>query len=85
MKEMDEWSEKYIGSRFNSPEYRKLLIEATFVQAKYDGVKVLEIGEDVWGLGTFFNNDIEELIASFEEIHERTAPEIELRLQIGLS
>lgn len=85
MKEMDEWSTKYIGSRFNSSQQRKLLIEATFVQAKYDGVKVLEIGEDVWGLKTFFNNDIEELVDSFEEIHERIAPEVEMRLQIGLS
>lgn len=85
MKEMNQWSEQNIGSRFNGFEQRKLLIEATFAQAKLDGVKILEIGEDVWGLKTFFHNDIEELIASFEEIHERMAPEIELRLQIGLS
>lgn len=85
MKEMDQWSEKYIGGRFNAPEQRKLLIEATFVQAKYDGVKILEIGEDVWGLETFFHNDIEELIASFEDINKQIAPEIEMRLQIGLS
>lgn len=32
---------------------RKLLIKAAFQQAKEDGVTVLEIGEDVWGLGEF--------------------------------
>ena len=48
MNEMDAWSAKYIGNRYNSPEGRKLLIEATFAQAKYDGVTRLEIGEDVW-------------------------------------
>ncbi len=85
MSEMDAWSSKYIGNRFNSKEGRKLLIDATFAQAKYDGVTVLEIGEDVWGLGEFFNNDIEELISAFHEAKERIAPEIELRLQIGLS
>ena len=85
MSEMDAWSRKYIGNRFNSPEGRKLLIEATFEQAKSDGVTVLEIGEDVWGLGEFFDNDIEKLIFSFQEANERIAPEIELRLQIGLS
>ena len=85
MSEMDSWSGQYIGNRFNSPEGRKLLIEATFAQAKYDGVKILEIGEDVWGLGEFFNNDIQELIHSFKEANEKIAPEIELRLQIGLS
>ena len=85
MNEMDAWSARYIGGRFNSPEGRKLLIEATFVQAKNDGVTILEIGEDVWGLGEFFHNDIEELIGAFQEANERIAPEIELRLQIGLS
>lgn len=85
MNEMDAWSAKYIGNRYNSPEGRKLLIEATFAQAKYDGVTILEIGEDVWGLGEFFHNDINELIYAFQEANDRIAPEIELRLQIGLS
>ena len=85
MREMDTWSGKYIGDHFNSPEGRRLLIEAAFAQAKADGVTVLEIGEDVWGLGMFFHNDIGELIAVFQEANETIAPEIELRLQIGLS
>ncbi len=85
MSEMDAWSGKYIGDRFNSSEGRRLLIEASFEQAKRDGVTVLEIGEDVWGLGEFFHNDIEELIDAFREANVRIAPEIELRLQIGLS
>ena len=85
MREMDEWNRKYIGEHFNTPEGRKFLIESTFVQAKYDGVSVLEIGEDVWGLGEFFHNDVGELIYTFQEINHRIAPEIELRLQIGLS
>ena len=41
---------------------RKFLIEATFAQAKHDGIAILEIGEDVWGLNEFFHNDIVELI-----------------------
>ena len=53
MAEMDQWSQKYIGQYFNSTEGRKLLIRATFQQAKEDGVTVLEIGEDVWGLKEF--------------------------------
>ena len=85
MSEMDAWSSKYIGNHFNSSEGRKLLIEATFAQAKADGVTILEIGEDVWGLSEFFHNDIGELIAAFQEANNRIAPEIELRLQIGLS
>ncbi len=85
MDEMDQWSQKYIGQDFNSTEMRKLLIRATFQQAKEDGVTVLEIGEDVWGLKEFFNNDIDELVDAFTSAQKEIAPNIELRLQIGLS
>ena len=85
IREMDAWNSRYIGQFFNSSEGRQFLIEAAFVQAKADGVTVLEIGEDVWGLSAFFDNDTDKLIHTFHEIHVRIAPEIELRLQIGLS
>lgn len=85
MDEMHAWADKNIGSRFDSKEMRELLIEATFVQAKQDGVSVLEIGEDVWALGAYFHNDIDELVNAFENAHSRIAPDIELRLQIGMS
>lgn len=85
MQAMHEWNDMYIGERFNTKEMRELLIKATFAQARADGVKVLEIGEDVWGLGEFFNNNIEELIHAFQDANKEIAPEIELRLQIGLS
>ena len=85
MDEMEAWSQKYIGQYFNSTEMRKLLIRAAFQQAREDGVTVLEIGEDVWGLGEFFNNDIDELVDAFTSAQKEIAPDIELRLQIGLS
>lgn len=85
MNEMHTWGNENIGERFNSREMRRLLIEATFVQAKEDGISILEIGEDVWGLGQFFSNDIEELIDTFQTANSLIAPNIKLRLQIGLS
>lgn len=85
MQDMHDWNNKYIGEKFNSSEMRKLLIEATLYQAKIDGVTILEIGEDVWGLNEYFNNDIEFLLNTFNSAHEKIAPDIELRLQIGLS
>ncbi|WP_309245157.1 hypothetical protein [Clostridium sp. CF012] len=78
MKDMNDWNNMYIGERFNTKEMRKLLIDATFVQAKEDGIKILEIGEDVWGLGEFFDNSIEELIRVFQEANQRIAPEVEI-------
>jgi adenosine deaminase len=85
MEEMHAWNRRNLGERFANLEMRKLMIEATFYQAYKDGVTILEIGEDVWGLGEFFHNDIDELIAAFHEAKDRIAPKIELRLQIGLS
>ncbi|MBR6986441.1 MAG: adenosine deaminase [Clostridiales bacterium] len=85
MDEMHAWNEKNIGPDLNTPEGRRLLIKAAFAQAKEDGVSILEIGEDVWGLGEFFHGDIDELVTSFETANQEIAPEIELRLQIGLS
>ena len=85
MAEMHKWSNENLGSRFNSKDMHQLLIEATFVQAKNDGVSILEIGEDVWGLSEFFSNDIDDLITAFCTANQTIAPDIELRLQIGLS
>ena len=85
MDEMHAWNTKNIGTIFETPEGRRMLIQATFLQAKDDGVTILEIGEDVWGLGEFFNGSIEELVDAFETAHQEIAPDIELRLQIGMS
>lgn len=85
MDEMNAWNSKNIGTIFETPEGRRMLIQATFLQAKDDGVTILEIGEDVWGLGEFFNGSIEELVDAFETAHQEIAPDIELRLQIGMS
>lgn len=85
MQEMHDWNSRFLGDRFHSSSMRRFLIDAAFVQAKADGVTVLEIGEDVWGLGEYFNNRIDDLIEAFQDANRRIAPEIELRLQIGLS
>lgn len=85
MDEMHAWNAENIGHSFDTPDGRRMLIKATFAQAIEDGVTVLEIGEDVWGLGAFFNGNIDELVDAFETAHKEIAPEIELRLQIGMS
>ena len=85
MDEMHAWVSKNLADCSNTAEGRRMLIRAAFSQAKEDGVTILEIGEDVWALGEFFHGNIEELVAAFETAHREIAPEIELRLQIGLS
>ena len=85
MDEMHQWTKENYGSHFNSSQMRKRLIDATFVQAHFDGIHLLEVGEDVWGLNEYFDNDINALIAAFKDSNKLNAPETKLRLQIGLS
>lgn len=85
MDEMHAWNSRNLGSDFETTEGHRLLIRAAFAQAKRDGVTILEIGEDVWGLDAFFHGNIEELVTAFEAAQQEIAPDIELRRLIGLS
>ncbi len=85
MDEMHEWVRaNRIGEAFPGAAGRMLALEATFVQAKDDGVTRLEAGEDVWAL-TLWNGNALALTQAMREIHERVAPEIEWIAQLGLS
>jgi len=81
--DMEAWSRTHLRSR--DPARRRLLLEATLHQAHSDGVSVLDIGEDVWGLSEFYHGDVDALVRAFHDARDAIAPEIELRLQIGLS
>lgn len=85
MQDMDRWNREYIGKYFENNEGRRFLIEAAFAQAREDGVTVLEIGEDVWGLGQYFDHDVNALTEAFFSAQDKYAPDLELRLAVGLS
>lgn len=59
-------------------------IEAAFIQAKMDGVKVLHmsfsIGEDVW-----YDNSVENMVQALKRIHQSFAPEVLFIPEIGLN
>jgi adenosine deaminase len=84
MTEMHAWVERQFGSVFAGPAGRLKAFEATFVQARHDGVARLEVGEDVWAI-TLFNRDAAELTSKLAEIHMRIAPDIEWLPQLGMS
>lgn len=60
------------------------LLEATLHQTVKAGVTVLEIGEDVWALYPYYNKDITKLLNIWQDARQRIAPNVELRLQIGM-
>jgi hypothetical protein len=84
MAEMHAWVEDRLGSLFHGPRGRLRAFEAAFVQAKYDGVERLEVGEDVWAI-TLFDHDAPKLTSELVAVHSRVAPEIEWIPQLGLS
>jgi hypothetical protein len=84
MNEMHEWVGKHVGPAIKGPMGRMLGLEATFVQATFDGVTRLDCGEDVWAM-TLWERDVPRLTQTMREIHQRVAPEIEWTPQMGLS
>jgi len=84
MAEMHAWVEDRLGSLFCGPRGRLRAFEAAFVQAKYDGVVRLEIGEDVWAV-TLFDDNAAKLTSELVAVHSRVAPDIEWIPQLGLS
>lgn len=85
MDEMHQWMSKNIDSYFETAEGRNLLLEGCFQVAKDDGVVVLEVGEDVWGNGNYYNGDISKLIAHYKGVHKKICPQVDFRFQVGLS
>lgn len=84
MAEMHAWVDRQIGSLFAGPAGRLMAFEATFVQARYDGVTRLEVGEDVWAI-TLFDKDAAKVTCMLSDIHARAAPAIEWIPQLGMS
>jgi hypothetical protein len=84
MAEMHAWVEDRLGPLFNGAKGRLRACEATFVQAKHDGVTRLEVGEDVWAI-TLWDGDAARLTRELSDVHARIAPEIEWIPQLGLS
>lgn len=84
MDDMHAWVQDQAGDRFHQMPGRLLGIEATFVQARRDGVTRLEAGEDVWGI-TLHGGSATAVWAMLEAAHVRGAPEMEWIPQLALS
>jgi adenosine deaminase len=84
MDEMHAWVSAATGDMFAGPAGRGLAVEATFVQARLDGVTRLEVGEDVWGV-TLHDGSAAAVWAMLADAHARGAPQVEWIPQMGLS
>jgi adenosine deaminase len=84
MDDMHAWVRGQVGDRFDRMPGRMLGIEATFVQARRDGVTRLEAGEDVWAI-TLHDGSAQAVWAMLQAAHARGGPGVEWIPQLGLS
>ena len=84
MDDMHAWVRGQAGDRFDRMPGRMLGIEATFVQARRDGVTRLEAGEDVWAI-TLHDGSAQAVWAMLQAAHARGGPGVEWIPQLGLS
>jgi adenosine deaminase len=84
MDDMHAWVRDQAGDRFHRMPGRMLGVQATFVQARKDGVTRLEAGEDVWGI-TLHDGPAWAVWAMLQAARASGAPGIEWIPQLGLS
>lgn len=85
MDEMHSWVNHELTTIFKGRNGRRLALEASLRQALKDGVTTIEFGEDVWANSQFYEGNVSNIINMFKEVHESIAPNVDLKLQIGLS
>ncbi|MCK9421725.1 MAG: hypothetical protein M0Q38_03935 [Bacteroidales bacterium] len=84
IQELDRWiADIYRPIMANFPNAFVKTVEATFRQAKSDGVTILESSIDS-SYGAAFNLSPEKMVVSLQLIHSTIAPEIDFRPELGL-
>lgn len=84
MAEMDAWTQANVGDLFQGAKGRALAFEASFAQARLDGVTRIEFGEDVWGI-TLHAGDPDAVWRMLRDAHARGGPQVDWIPQLGIS
>jgi adenosine deaminase len=84
MAEMHAFAQEKLSPLFAGTAGRALALEATFVQARKDGVTRLEVGEDAWSI-TLHGGSAEAVWRTLEEAHQAGGPNIDWVPQLGIS
>ena len=84
MAEMHAFVQEKLSNAFAGTAGRALALDATFVQARKDGVTRLEVGEDAWSI-THHRGSARALWYMLEQAHRDGGPEIDWIPQLGIS
>lgn len=82
IEDLNLWIGKELRSFFQLPGAFEKAVEAAFVQAKFDGVTLLEMSIDVL-FGSLFKIPPERIVQVLKETHQRVAPKIDFRPELG--
>ncbi len=75
LNEMNEWNLQNIKPFIKERTGYEKRIEAAFVQAKMDGVKILDMSFSI-GEASEFGNSVEVMVQAIKQIHKNFAPDI---------
>lgn len=81
---INDWIDSVYLPLFSRPGAFRAAVEAAFIQAKSDGVSVLEMSIDVT-IGRILNLQPETIIETLKACHQKCAPEIEYRPELGMA
>jgi adenosine deaminase len=81
---INAWLQKVYRPLFSLPGAFKATVDSAFIQAKSDGVTVLEMSMDAF-MGRLFNIRPEEVVSTLTESHHVIAPGIDFRPGLGFS
>ena len=84
MAEMHAFADARLAPVLNGPAGRALAMEATFVQARKDGVTRIEVGEDAWSI-TLHDGSAQAVWSGLSAAQRAGAPDIEWIPQLGIS
>lgn len=82
--DVNRWITEVYAPVFRNPAAFRTALEATFRQAKSDGVSILEMSIDA-GFGHLFGIPPKEIVATLKSVHHETAPEIDFRPELGFA
>ncbi len=83
IQEFDQWiADVYRPVLLHHPDAFRIAVEAAFIQARTDGIRVLEMSIDS-GYGQAFGIKPEQVISTLSEAHQKIAPDIDFRPELG--
>ena len=82
--EINDWIVKVYRPLMEQPGIFENAMKAAFMQAKHDGVTILEMSIDIY-MGKLLNINPSKIVEILNQVHKSVAPEIDFRPELGFN